>query len=79
MHSKTRKQGIQLAKVIFVGGRVDDEVVNVDDDVGDAVDHGLDEPLERRRAAKEPHAGRDPLELPHARQREGRELPGFGV
>ena len=67
MHSKTSKQGIKLAKVIVVGSRVDDEIVIVDDDVSEAVDHGLDEPLERRRAAKEPHAGRDPLELPHAR------------
>ncbi len=40
MHSKTRKQSIKLAKVIVVGSRVDDEIVNVDDDVGEAVDHG---------------------------------------
>ncbi len=58
---------------------MDDEVVDVDDNVGEAVDHGLDEPLEGCGASEEPHAGRDPLELPQARQREGREQSGFGV
>ncbi len=79
MHSETRKESIELAEMVVVRGRVDDEVIDVDDDVGEAVDHGLDEPLEGRGALEKPHAGRDPFELPQAWQREGRELPGFGV
>jgi hypothetical protein len=40
MHSETREQGIKLSKMFVVRGRMDDEIVDVDNDVGEAVDHG---------------------------------------
>ena len=62
----------------MVGG-VEQQVVDVDDDVLEAADDGLHQPLEAGRRTEEPHGGRDPLELAHAGHGEGRVRPRPGL
>ena len=62
-----------------MGARVDDEVIDVDNDVIDAVDDGLHQALKACWTSEETHGGGDPFELSHARQGEGGVLSGFGV
>ena len=70
---------IKLSEMIGVGGGVNDEVVDVDDDIVDAVDHGLDQSLKTGRTSEQTHRRGDPFKLAHARQCEGCVLAGLGV
>ena len=58
---------------------VQQEVVDVDNDVGQPGDDGLHEALETCRGTKKAHWGCNLLELAHARDREGRVLPAVGL
>ncbi len=58
---------------------VQQEVVDVDDDVGQPGDDGLHEALETCRGTKKSHWRCDPLELAHAGDREGRVVSAFGL
>ena len=58
---------------------VEQQIVDVDDDVGQPGDDGLHEALETGGGTKKPHWGCDPLELAHAGDREGRVVPAFGL
>ena len=70
---------VQLVQVGLVVGGVEQQIVDVDDDVVEASDHGLHEALKRGRRAQETHRGGDPFELSLARHREGGVRPGLGL
>ena len=65
--------------MMFVSGRVDDDVVDVHNDVADAVKDLFHESLEQGWAAQESHRRCDPLKLAVALDREGGEVTVFVV
>ncbi len=58
---------------------MEEEVVDVDDDVGEAGDGCLHETLETGRRPKKSHWSGDPLKLSEAGNGEGNVGPGFGL
>ncbi len=58
---------------------VEQEVVNVDNDVGEAGNNGLHEALERCRTSQKSHRCRSLLELSQAGNSESFVRPGFGL
>ena len=58
---------------------MEEQIVDVDDDVGEAGDDGLHESLETGRRPKKSHWSGDPLKLPEAGNGEGSVGPGLGL
>jgi hypothetical protein len=58
------EEEVQLFKMLGMGGGVEQQIVNVHNHVGQAMDHGFCESLEAGRCPKESHWGGDPLVLP---------------
>ena len=65
------ERGPEVAQVVVEVLAVDEDVVDVREDVGQAPHGDVHEPGEGRRAAGEAHGAGGPLELAHARDREG--------
>ncbi len=70
---------VKSSDVFWVGGRMDEKVVNVDDYIGESVDDSFHQALEAGQAAQQTHGTGDPLELTHPRHHEGCVRAGPGV
>jgi hypothetical protein len=64
--SQTFQHLVQGGQVLLEGGRVDQQVINVDGDIANPIEDGLHEAVEAGRAAKQAHGAGDLLKLPHA-------------
>ncbi len=55
MLHKPVEERIQLLQVLGVGGGVEQQVVNVDNHIGQAMDHSFHKPLEAGRSPEQSH------------------------
>ncbi len=65
--------------VFWVGGRVDEKVINVLHYIGESVDDSFHQAREASGAAQQAHGAGDPLELAHARHSECHVWAGPGM
>jgi hypothetical protein len=69
---------VESTDVFWVGGRMDEKVVNVHDFIGESVDDSFHQALEAGGAAQQAHGAGDPLELAHTGHSEGSVWVGPG-
>ncbi len=68
---------VEHCQELFIGGSVHQQVIDVDDDIGDAIDDSLHEALKAGGASQQAHWTGDPLELAHGRDSECGVRPGL--